>query len=349
MMTLLLVFSIKPLRQHHYEAFYFLHVLFVLMTIVMSAMHHPPLLWWCLAALVLWLGERSWRSVRWLRINGFFGSLQVSKSSNRAQQITPFPPTPSSTVQRDSSKKGDSVKKSTASTSDLPQSVTFGYPPSFVRGPSLISSNYIPPPGYAHVELLPGRTVRLRINTPGSLPWAPGQHFLVQVPCVSRFTTHPFTAASVYDMQSPVHARELVFLIRAKSGWTKDLWDTVAFMVSHGQTHPPSEKLPPHCEPPFRGALVRAFVDGPFGSAARARWGSHSSVLIVTGGSGVSFGLSVLQYICACMSGADGRKLGGYAGGRGQPGFKISRVRFVWLAREFCKCLSDECSWCSLR
>lgn len=335
MMTLLLLFSIKPLRQHHYEAFYFLHILFVPLTLIMSALHHPPLMWWCVAASGLWVGERFWRFIRWVRINGFLGSSQVSLSSNRGHAI-PFPPTLPSTGQQTSTKQDASLSKFAASTPDLPQALTFGYPPSAINGPSH-SSTCIAPPGFARVELLPGRTVRLRIVTPGSFPWAPGQHFLISVPSVSRFTTHPFTVASVYDEQSPTHVRELVFLIRAKNGWTKDLWDVVAFMISHGQTHLPSEKLPAHCELPSRGALLRAFVDGPFGSAARARWGSHSSVLIVAGGSGVSFGLSVLQYLCACMSGRDGRKLGGQSGGRGQPGFRTSRVRFVWLAREFCE------------
>ena len=77
------------------------------------------------------------------------------------------------------------------------------------------------------------------------------------------------------------------------------------------------------------------YVDGPFGSSSRARWGSHSTVLLVAGGSGVSFGISVLEYVCLCIAGRDGEQLGGRSSGWGRRGFLTTRVRFVWLVREF--------------
>lgn len=208
---------------------------------------------------------------------------------------------------------------------------------SHLRTPlSPVGNEYVPPPGYAHAELLSGRTIRLRFISPGFFSWAPGQHFLVSIPSVSRFTTHPFTAASVCDEQAGDAGRELVFLVRAKSGWTQELWDAVAKLTVTRQSHPRGERPTKGSDMPPRGVLMRMYVDGPFGSSVRARWGSHSTVLIITGGSGVSFGLSVLEYICMCLSGRDGRNLGGRPGGWGKKGFSTTRVRFVWLVREFC-------------
>lgn len=203
---------------------------------------------------------------------------------------------------------------------------------------SIAGITYTPPPGFVHAELLPGKTVRVRIVTPGFLSWAPGQHFLINIPAISPFTSHPFTVASVCDSRSSHHSgRELVFFVRAKKGWTKDLWDTVAHLTARGVRHPQGEIIPPQYLMPQKGVLMKAYVDGPFGSAARARWGEYSTVLLMAGGSGVSFALSILEYLCMCIAGRDGRELGGRPGGYGKPGFRTQRIRFVWIVREFGK------------
>jgi len=125
-------------------------------------------------------------------------------------------------------------------------------------------------------------------------------------------------------------------LIRAKGGWTLDLFNAVTRMVDQGVVHPPGEHPPMHGQDrPPRGVLLKANVDGPFGSSIRARWGNYSTVLVVVGGSGVSFGLAVLQYVCLCLSGRDGTTLGSHAGGWGKKVAVTQRIRFVWLVREF--------------
>lgn len=232
-----------------------------------------------------------------------------------------------------------------------------------VGGPSFrgtFPSQYVPPPGYAHATLLPGRTVRLRLVTPGYLTWAPGQHFLLCIPSISRLATHPFSVASVCDEQAAVRfeqgseqgaggkvlsteaGREMVLLVRAKKGWTKRLWDLVYRLQEQGESVPTGESLPEGFAPPPRGPsaphagiVLRTLVDGPFGSSGRVNWGAYSSVLVVAGGSGVSFGTSILEYVCLCLAGRDGRYLGGHAGRFGAPGWKTHRVRFVWLVREY--------------
>lgn len=208
---------------------------------------------------------------------------------------------------------------------------------SHFRVPFEPTNLYLPPTGYAHAELLSGRTVRLRYISPGPFSWAPGQHFLINIPSVSKFTSHPFTAATVCDERSGDSGRELVFLVRAKKGWTKELWDSIVKLMARHESHPPGEQPTKGTEAPPRGVLMRMYIDGPFGSSVRARWGSHSTVLIVAGGSGVSFGLSILEFISKCLSGRDGKHLGGCPGGWGKKSFSTVRVRFVWLVREFCK------------
>jgi hypothetical protein len=212
----------------------------------------------------------------------------------------------------------------------------------------------IPPPGFAHAQLLPGRVVRLRLLTPRPIVWSPGQHVLLQVPGVSKFTTHPFTISGCYDDESGTgEGRVLELIIRAKNGFTKDLWDHIINLTSsrQGANYPfaeaysneghiengngavASEKLRSRGE--NAGVLLRAYVDGPFGSSIRAHWGNYSTVLIVVGGTGVSFGVAILEHLALCLAGRDGKSLGGRPGGWGHKGFMVNRIRFVWLIREF--------------
>jgi len=209
---------------------------------------------------------------------------------------------------------------------------------------------YAPPPGYAHAQILSGRTIRLTFTSPGYFAWSPGQHFLINVPYISKLTSHPFTCASICDKKAPADSgRVIMFLIRAKGGWTKDLWNTVTSLVTQYKTHAPGEQPPKEVELPKNGVLLRMFVDGPFGSSSRARWGSHSSILIVAGGSGVSFGLAVLEYVCLCLAGRDSEQLGGRSSGWGGRSFLTTRVRFVWLVREFGELRDHLCALQCLR
>ncbi len=330
--------SLGPIRDKYYDRFYALHVILVPATIVMSALHHPPLWGWCWLALLIWVGERSWRAVYWLFLNGFLGSRRISHYRiASAHQTLPaqgqgwemnslFPDV-------ESVNSRTPFRSSQTAPSKLP----------FYRHHRLSSSTHslLPPgptsfsipPGYAHAELLSGRTIRLRIITPGHLTWAPGQHFFICIPSLSKIATHPFTCASVCDKQKTGNdGRMIVFLIRAKNGWTKDLWTTVVGLLSHGRRHPAGE-VPEGTTLPTTGVLLRAWVDGPFGSPVRTDWGVYSTAVIVCGGSGASFAISVLEYLCLCMAGRDGRSLGGTL--EGKKSFAAQRIRFVWILRDF--------------
>jgi len=287
------------------------------------------------SALIVWVAERAWRGTWWFYINGIF-----------KQKIPNTPPRNKSldAVHSRWSSVPNFGLGSSSSLSESPSSYhENGYtaPPirRYSRIPTMVEtlmsppSTYIPPAGYAHAELMPGKTIRLAVLTPECRAWAPGQHFLLSIPSINKFTSHPFTVGSVCDQQSSNPAgRILIFFIRAKAGWTKTLWDTVVALSVRDKFHCDGETPPQGTYPPDRGVLLRTFVEGPFGSIARTDWIEYSSVLVVAGGSGVSFGLSVLVYLCLCMSGRDSR----YLGGPSKPFSRVSRVRFVWLAREFC-------------
>lgn len=330
--------------------------------LVTAGLHHPTVSWWCWAALSVWLGERLWRASWWIYANGIVSGVTHRPSPAPSK----FKNSPCDTWELDD--VHSLSVESTLSHLDIdgrfhspldpyyfhsPISADRDTPTSNARSPTfpshLAEQNpfgtsisrtpppYIPPSGYVHVELLPGRTMRLRLITPGFLSWSPGQHFLLNIPSVSRFTSHPFTCASVCDEEAPTDAdRIMLFLVRTKSGWTQYLWNLASQLTaeqSRGNVPPAfaSGNLPK------KGILLRAYVDGPFGSAKRTRWGNYSTGVIITGGSGVTFGLSILQYMCMCLAGRDGRHLGGRPGGWGWKGADLKRVRFIWLVREYSK------------
>ncbi|KAI6045785.1 ferric reductase like transmembrane component-domain-containing protein [Pisolithus marmoratus] len=332
LLTLIVVLSLHPIRRHFYESFYFVHILLVPLMLLTAGLHHPPIAFWCWTAFAAWTGERLWRLTWWVYSN----------------ESEPPPSPPFAEVDA----------KRTSSPLDLYYDSDHGSPTPLLGGASPRAQ--FTPFAYSSAAASIRSSSRLctrrtlarthgptTANTPRPLSWAPGQHFLVHIPSVSRFTSHPFTCASVCDERAQGHeGRIMVFLIRARMGWTQDLWDMLSRMIANQSRGDVSSlKL---ASLPTRGAVLRTFVDGPFGSSVRARWGDYSTAIIITGGSGVSFGLSVLQYLCLCLSGRDGRHLGGHPGGLGHQGFVTRRIRFVWLVREYshvqwCACILRRC------
>ncbi|SNX84462.1 uncharacterized protein MEPE_03171 [Melanopsichium pennsylvanicum] len=219
-------------------------------------------------------------------------------------------------------------------------------------------------PGFAFVQLLPGKTLRLTLRTPNKMSWKPGQWVYLNIPSVRFWESHPFTIASAHDADFPVatefvdadaekglaHAqkakgeeRTMVLLVRCRRGFTRHLWNFVAkkrqmqiqaaadAQQGSGMYGMPGTAMVPALGKDTTGVHIRAIVDGPYGSADRTHWGIHSTVVIVCGGSGVSFGMSVLEHLCACIVGVT--KLGKQ--GKGGKNFLTRRVRFVWILREF--------------
>lgn len=185
-MTLLIVISSRFIRKAHYEIFYASHIILVPLTLIMSALHHPPVGFWCWLALGIWGAERTWRGTWWLQMNGFFGK---EKTGTFVFQSTPVDPETQSL--RPWRQSTGSIYPP-ASASPYLDSRFSSYADGHLLAPAT-AIIYAPPPGFAHAELLSGATVRLTYITPGFLSWAPGQHFLINVPSVARLLTHPFT------------------------------------------------------------------------------------------------------------------------------------------------------------
>ncbi|KAJ1025306.1 hypothetical protein NDA13_004122 [Ustilago tritici] len=219
-------------------------------------------------------------------------------------------------------------------------------------------------PGFAFVQLLPGKTLRLTLRTPNKMSWKPGQWVYLNIPSVRFWESHPFTIASAHDADFPVatefvdadaekgltHAqkakgeeRTMVLLVRCRHGFTRHLCNFVAkkrqmqiqaaadAQHGSGMYGMPGTMAVPAFGKDTTGVHLRAIVDGPYGSADRTHWDIHSTVVIICGGSGISFGMSVLEHLCACMVGAI--KFG--KNGKGGKNFLTKRVRFVWIMREF--------------
>lgn len=360
----------RLVRVEVYEAFYLLHLLFVPATLVFSALHFPPIGWWCWSSLILWGCERAWRFARFTITNGLVGNLHGRRSDRYLKNIHSEAMEKARRFRFSSDRRSPVESTSPANNWPVtdPKRLSVGQVSiqsfqtsssagllshSHARGPSPsptpIHPNYpfqlrmagysargayVSPPGYAHATLLPGKTVRLRLIPPHHFTWAPGQHVLLTIPSVSKFSAHPFTIASVCDSEAATDdGRELVILIRARTGFTKDLWMYVERLEEAGSV---GDEPDFNFVRPSRGVLLRAHVDGPFGSSIRTKWTSHDTVLIIAGGSGVSFAASILEYACACLTGRNGKALGGSTGSwTNGVVSQIQRVRFIWIVREF--------------
>lgn len=179
-----------------------------------------------------------------------------------------------------------------------------------------------PPAGFAYIQLLPGRTLRLTIRTPRRIRWRSGQNVLLNIPSVTWWQTHPYTIINT-DPGQPLEGggSELVLLMRARRGFTKALFDRATL-----ERRELEARLGSAASKRANGVLMRAMLSHPMGSAGRNRWEWYSTVVIVCGGSGVAFGLGVLEELCSRMA-----NLGAKGGRRN----KTTRVRFVWIIREY--------------
>lgn len=110
---------------------------------------------------------------------------------------------------------------------------------------------------------------KITIQDSGLGAWYPGQH--IYMTCISRaeWQPHPFTVANCGKGTEDLH-----LIIRRKSGMTQDLVDYLS------------------CEK----ASVRVLLEGPHGGIERAQL-LESHILLIVGGTGISFALSVLDFI----------------------------------------------------
>jgi ferric-chelate reductase len=139
----------------------------------------------------------------------------------------------------------------------------------------------------------------VRITLPNRhINWSAGQHVFLTLPGISTllFESHPFTIASIRRPTAQGHKNQpLVFVIRAMNGFTRHLYN---YAVSY--PHKP----------------VTVLVDGPYGRPPSVN--SYSSVVLLAGGSGVSFTLPLLLDIISAVRRNDS---------------PVRRVLFIWSVK----------------
>ena len=132
-------------------------------------------------------------------------------------------------------------------------------------------------PSPARLELLPHNVVK--ISVPTTSPWKPGQHIFLRFLSwdVHSLTAHPFTIASLprrNELASAQNAHEMIFYVHPRGGYTSRL----AALA----------KQKPKCK-------VRLSLDGPYGGMKDRSLGEFERAIIISGGAGAGFVLSVLE------------------------------------------------------
>ncbi|WAQ89118.1 hypothetical protein PtA15_10A542 [Puccinia triticina] len=335
-LTITVCFSFNPLRNRYYEFFYCSHVVLSILFLVGCVIHYEPLWAWSVIGLVLWGAERACRLAIWLWFNGFFAS-PTRFWSNHATT-----PAHSKPYQDDA--------KSPAHPPEAFSNSHHSYPPSSWLPPSPGRTSFLPssyeegslnippkssaasaqiPPGFALVQVLPGQTLRITHRMVKDSKWDIGQYLLLCVPSVSWWQTHPYTICSSSSLSqfdscsqgSP--GKEVVLLLRARQGFSKQFYESIIRAKADRLQNDDNTQ-------PTNGILTRCQISRPLGSSGRVAWDSLDSLVIVCGGSGISFGIAALEETCFKMctrSHAKARKDISKS--------NISRVRLVWIFREY--------------
>ncbi|KAL0062973.1 hypothetical protein AAF712_010104 [Marasmius tenuissimus] len=124
----------------------------------------------------------------------------------------------------------------------------------------------------ATFEMMSAGLVKLRVKANPLEVWRPGQHYFFHFLTVQPFQSHPFTIASIPSLEGD-EPQELVVLIRQANGLTKKL---AKYLAKHD-----AKSIP-------------VLPDGPFGGLGHDI-SIYDHVLLVAGGTGVTFVVPVLQ------------------------------------------------------
>ncbi|GMK58481.1 hypothetical protein CspeluHIS016_0505130 [Cutaneotrichosporon spelunceum] len=141
------------------------------------------------------------------------------------------------------------------------------------------------------VELVDPSVLRITVAN-RNLTWSPGQHALLTMPQVAtlRYEQHPFTMASV--------AGDAVFLVRVQGGFTARLLHRLQSTTD---------------------TSLNCYLEGPYGMSRHSQLLGHDTLLLVCGGTGITYG-------CAHLLGA----LAAAQNGR----TSLLAVRLVWNVRD---------------
>jgi hypothetical protein len=120
-------------------------------------------------------------------------------------------------------------------------------------------------------------TLKITINTRKAI-WTAGQHIYLRFLAggiTHMLTAHPFTICSMPQLEMTGKTSTLVFYIRPRGGATK-------FLMAQAIKHPNDE--------------IPVLMDGPYGGIPSTQLNLSDSSVVVGGGAGAGFTLSVIEH-----------------------------------------------------
>ncbi|KAG7447938.1 uncharacterized protein BT62DRAFT_965662 [Guyanagaster necrorhizus] len=148
----------------------------------------------------------------------------------------------------------------------------------------------------ARVRVTPSGMLNLSIST--KLRWSPGQHVFLRFLSVRPLESHPFSIASIPNSNDQPNS--MSFTIVPMKGFTSSLKDYCNRAGGH------------------RDLFV--LLDGPFGhSTPELR--AFDNALLIAGGSGISYILSIFQDLVRCHKGEGGEKT------------RCNKIELIWVVR----------------
>jgi len=125
----------------------------------------------------------------------------------------------------------------------------------------------------------------IRVTIPTNMKWSPGMHIFIRFAHIRPFESHPFTIASIPSTEADGR-NEMVFIIRPETGFTHVLAEVAA-------KSSPDRKSP-------------VILDGPYGETGVNQLRAYDSVLLLAGGTGITFIVPLLVDLVSAMKLKDG-------------------------------------------
>ncbi|GLT78047.1 hypothetical protein SLA2020_495940 [Shorea laevis] len=120
-------------------------------------------------------------------------------------------------------------------------------------------------------RLLPCDTVELTFSKTPGLNYNPTSMLFINVPSVSKLQWHPFTVTSNCNME----ADQLSVVIKRGGSWSQKLFQQLSSSVEH----------------------LEVSVEGPYGPTPISHFLRHESLVMVSGGSGITPFISIIREI----------------------------------------------------
>ncbi|KIM23350.1 hypothetical protein M408DRAFT_77606 [Serendipita vermifera MAFF 305830] len=125
----------------------------------------------------------------------------------------------------------------------------------------------------------------VRVTIPTNMKWSPGMHIFVRFLHIRPFESHPFTIASLPTSKEG-EQNEIVFVIRPETGFTRVLADVAVNTAS-------DRKFP-------------IILDGPYGEKGHNTLRAYNHVLLLAGGTGITFIAPLFADLVRAMQQKDG-------------------------------------------